>query len=128
MRSSFSFAIVIFMSTLVVAQSLPVPQAVTDPKQIASKQNLQVEPRTLTIEKLYNTRQIGRPDWSPDGKTIVFVSNISGRNNLWLVPAEGGWPLQLTVSDQRQTAPAWSPDGKWIGYPAGYDGHEQWEH
>jgi dipeptidyl aminopeptidase/acylaminoacyl peptidase len=115
------------MSTLVVAQSLPVPQAVTDPKQIASKQNLQVEPRTLTIEKLYNTRQIGRPDWSPDGKTIVFVSNISGRNNLWLVPAEGGWPLQLTVSDQRQTAPAWSPDGKWIAYQSDYDGDEQWD-
>ena len=47
--------------------------------------------------------------------------------NLWLVPAEGGWPVQLTVSDQRQTAPAWSPDGKWIAYQSDYDGDEQWD-
>jgi dipeptidyl aminopeptidase/acylaminoacyl peptidase len=119
------------MSTVVtatlVAQTLPAPQAVTDPKQIASKPNAQVEPRGLTIEKLYMTRQVGRPTWSPDGKGIAFISNMSGRNNLWLVPAEGGWPVQLTVSDQRQTAPAWSSDGKWIAYQSDYDGDEQWD-
>ena len=107
MRAFIPFAIVILMSTVVAetaaTQTLPAPQAITDPKQIASRPNAQVEPRTLTIEKLYMTRQVGRPTWSPDGKSIAFISNMSGRNNLWLVPAEGGWPVQLTVSDQRQT-------------------------
>src|SRR6201998_66962 len=132
MRTVALFAIVIFMSTVVtetsaVAQALPTPQAVTDPKQIASKPNAQVEPRSLTIEKLYMTRQVARPTGSPDGKSIAFISNMSGRNNLWLVPAEGGWAVQLTVSDQRQTAPAGSPDGKWIAYQSDYDGDEQWD-
>ena len=131
MRTFALFAIVILMSTIVtetiVAQTVPTPQSVTDPKQIASKPNAQVEPRSLTIEKLYMTRQVGRPTWSPDGKSIAFISNMSGRNNLWLVPAEGGWPAQLTVSDQRQTAPAWSPDGKWIAYQSDYDGDELWD-
>jgi dipeptidyl aminopeptidase/acylaminoacyl peptidase len=131
MRTAALFAIVMVMSIVVaesvVAQTLPVPQAITDPKQIASKPNAQVEPRTLTIEKLYMTRQVGRSTWSPDGKSIAFISNMSGRNNLWLVPAEGGWPVQLTVSDQRQTAPAWSPDGKWIAYQSDFQGDEQWD-
>ena len=131
MRILISFAIVILMSTVVTetvaSQTLPTPQAITDPKQIASKPNAQVEPRSLTIEKLYMTRQVGRPTWSPDGKSIAFISNMSGRNNLWLVPAEGGWPVQLTVSDQRQSSPAWSPDGKWIAYQSDYDGDEQWD-
>jgi dipeptidyl aminopeptidase/acylaminoacyl peptidase len=130
MRTTALFAIVIFMSTLTPiapAQTLPSPRAVTDPKQIASKPNAQVEPRSLTIEKLYMTRQVGRPTWSPDGKSIAFISNMSGLNNLWLVPAEGGWPVQLTVGDQRQASPAWSPDGKWIAYQSDYDGDEQWD-
>jgi dipeptidyl aminopeptidase/acylaminoacyl peptidase len=126
MRTLILFAIVIAMSTLALAQSLPVPTAITDPKQIASKPDAQVE-RSLSIEKLYMTHAIGSTVWSPDGKTIVFVSNISGRNNLWFVAAEGGWPTQLTISDQRQTLPAWSPDGKWIAYMSDYDGDEQWD-
>ena len=130
MRRCALFAIVIIMSTVVAetaAQTFPTPAAVTDPKKISSKPNAQVEPRTLTIEKLYMTRQVGRPTWSPDGKSIAFISNMSGRNNLWIVPADGGWPVQLTVSDQRQTAPAWSPDGKWIAYQSDFDGDEQWD-
>jgi dipeptidyl aminopeptidase/acylaminoacyl peptidase len=125
------FAVVVLMSTVVAAtsaaQTLPTPQAVTDPKKIASKPNAQVEPRSLTIEKLYSTRQIGPATWSPDGKQIAFISNMSGRNNLWVVSADGGWPVQLTVSDQRQTNPAWSPDGKWIAYQSDYDGDELWD-
>jgi len=125
MHTKLAFAIVMLMSTLSQAQTLR-PSAVTDPKQITSKQNAQVE-RNFDIAKLYMTRNVGPSSWSPDGKTIVFVSNITGRNNLWTVRAAGGWPIQLTVSDQRQTNPAWSPDGKWIAYQSDYNGDEQWD-
>ena len=111
MRTLVPFAMVLFMSTAVASQTLPVPQAVTDPKAITAKSNLEVEQfqQNLAIDRLYMTRQIGGSTWSPDGKTIAFITNISGRNNLWTVPSDGGWPTQLTISDQRQTQPAWSP-------------------
>jgi len=124
------FCFLILAATLVghaPAQTLPAPKVITDPKQISSKPNAEIEPRTLTIEKLYMTRQIGPATWSPDGKSIAFISNMSGRSNLWIVPASGGFPAQLTVSDQRQMASAWSPDGKWIAYQSDYDGDEQWD-
>jgi dipeptidyl aminopeptidase/acylaminoacyl peptidase len=126
MRAFLLFVIVVGMATSALPQTLPTPQAVTDPKAISSKPNAAVE-KNLTIEKLYMTRAIGGTTWSPDGKTIAFISNMSGRNNLWLVPAESGWPVQLTISDQRQAHPTWSPDGKWIAYQSDYDGDEQWD-
>jgi len=124
--SLFVMVVLMMMSILATSQTLPAPQAITDPKQIASKPDARVE-KSLSIEKLYTTRQVGGSTWSPDGKTVAFVSNLSGRNNLWLVPSDGGWPMQLTVSDQRQTSPTWSPDGKWIAYMSDYDGDEQWD-
>ena len=128
MRILRLFVMVVPMMTSILAtsQTLPALQAITDPKQIASKPDARVE-KSLSIEKLYTTRQVGGSTWSPDGKTVAFVSNLSGRNNLWLVPSDGGWPMQLTVSDQRQASPTWSPDGKWIAYMSDYDGDEQWD-
>src|ERR1700677_958945 len=134
MRILSCFVMVVLMNVLTVSQSLaaalpeplPEPKAITDPQQIASKPDAKVE-KNLSIEKLYMTRQVGGSTWSPDGKTVAFISNLSGRNNLWLVPSEGGWPTQLTVSDERQSSPTWSPDGKWIAYMSDYDGDEQWD-
>jgi dipeptidyl aminopeptidase/acylaminoacyl peptidase len=124
----FLLALMVAMSTIASSQIVP-PKAITDPKQITAKPDADVEQgeESLSFQRLYMTRQIGDTAWSPDGKSIVFVSNITGRYNLWLVPAEGGWPTQLTVSDQRQTHPTWSPDGKWIAYQSDYDGDEQWD-
>jgi dipeptidyl aminopeptidase/acylaminoacyl peptidase len=118
--------LLMMMSIPTESQTLPSPEAITDPKQIASTFDARVE-KNLSIEKLYMTRQVGDSTWSPDGKTVAFISNLSGRNNLWLVPSEGGWPIQLTVSDQHQASPTWSPDGKWIAYMSDYDGDEQWD-
>ncbi len=98
---------------------------ITDPAQIKSKDKFDVQ--QLSVDKLFTTRNIGASTWSPDGKQIAFVSNISGRSNIWLVSSESGWPTQLTVSDQRQISPAWSPNGRWIAYGSDVDGNEQWD-
>src|SRR5271157_5076072 len=120
------FAIVLTMTLTASAQpTLTPPQAVTDPTKLQSKTVPDMQ--AFSIEKLYMTRQVGGTTWSPDSQQIAFVSNLSGRNNLWLVPATGGWPMQLTISDQRQAQPAWSPDGTWIAYISDHDGDEQWD-
>jgi len=98
---------------------------ITDPAQIKSREKFDVQP--FSIDKLFSTRAVGPATWSPDGKQIAFVSNISGRNNIWVVAAEGGWPQQLTVSNQRQTSITWSPNGRWIAYMSDNDGDEQWD-
>jgi dipeptidyl aminopeptidase/acylaminoacyl peptidase len=126
MRASFGVAIVIFMAIYSPAEiSSLSAEVITDPRQITSHSKPDVQ--RFSIEKLYMTRGVTDSAWSPDGKQVAFMSNISGRYNLWLVSAEGGWPTQLTISDQRQFSPAWSPDGRWIAYMSDYDGNEQWD-
>ena len=125
MRLTLSILFLMTMITDLTAQQLAAPKAITDPKQITAQTREYVQP--FSIEELYMTRAIGGTAWSPDAKQIAFITNISGRNNLWLVGAAGGWPTQLTVSDQRQAAPAWSPNGKYIAYMSDHDGSEQWD-
>jgi dipeptidyl aminopeptidase/acylaminoacyl peptidase len=101
------------------------PAVITDPAKITSRQKFDIQP--FTVEKLYMTRAVGDSSWSPDDKQVAFVSNITGRNNIWLVSSQSGWPTQLTVSNQRQANIAWSPKGRWIAYNSDYDGNEQWD-
>jgi tricorn protease len=52
--------------------------------------------------------------WSPDGKSIAYVSDESGENELYVRPQDGtGDPVQLTKgADTYYYAPLWSPDSK----------------
>src|SRR5262249_59933918 len=56
------------------------------------------------------------PKWSPDGKTIAFISDASGEDEIHVMPADGsGKPTQLTTgADTYKYALEWSPDGKKI--------------
>lgn len=53
--------------------------------------------------------------WSPDGKTIAFISDRSSENQVWTVPASGGEPTKLTTTLKGEYSPlVWSPDGNWL--------------
>ncbi len=103
----------------------PDQRQITDPKSIGSAAGRESQP--LSIDDLFFTRSISDASWSPDGKEIVFTTNLSGRSNLWKVASSGGWPIQLTQSDERQHSSAWSPDGKWIAFQQDYGGNELWD-
>ena len=57
-----------------------------------------------------------QPVFSPDGNRIVYVSDRSGAENIWIANADGSAPRQLTLYDGNTvfTSPAWSSDGRTI--------------
>jgi tricorn protease len=59
------------------------------------------------------------PKWSADGKYIAFVSDRSGRDEVWLSDPEGRSPKKITDLDNEKSAPIWSPDSKTLLYVAG---------
>ncbi len=66
----------------------------------------------------YNDRSDSSPQWSPDGRTIAFLSQ-RGESNLtqiYLISPTGGEAMQLTRAENSVTAFKWSRDGSKIAY------------
>jgi dipeptidyl aminopeptidase/acylaminoacyl peptidase len=128
MKSRCWFALsiaLIALCSMLFSSSSPEERQLTDPRSVSSESSPDARP--VPIEDLYYTRSVFDAAWSPDGNEIVFTTDMAGRLNLWKVKASGGWPMQLTQSDERQFSSVWSPDGKWIVYQQDTGGNELWD-
>ena len=63
-----------------------------------------------------STESDSHPDWSPDGKQVVFDSWRSGKAEIYIMQADGSDVQQLTDGTGENQEPKWSLDGKWIAY------------
>lgn len=51
------------------------------------------------------------PSWSADGRKIAFVSDRKGRNDVWVINADGSGQSRITVLAGQANHPSFSPDG-----------------
>lgn len=64
------------------------------------------------------TKSDSAPRWSPDGRTLAFVSDRGGDRQVWLIDRFGGEARPLTTMRHGAADPVWSPDGKRIAFTA----------
>ncbi len=59
-----------------------------------------------------------RPDWSPDGRRIAYVSDVAdGKGDVWTMAPDGSDKRRITPGDDSYDYnPTWSPDSRWIVY------------
>ena len=80
----------------------------------------------LRLKLVGSTRRDENPRLSPDGQKIVFESNRSGSQELWICDSEGGNQAQLTYFGGPITGNArWSPDGRQLAFDSRPEGHAQ---
>ena len=58
------------------------------------------------------------PRWSPDGRTLAFLSDREDTTQIWLIPADGGEAAKLTTGKNAIETFRWSPDGSRIAFLA----------
>lgn len=80
-------------------------------------------PRRLTFGPKRDTA----PSWSPDGRTLAFVSDRDGKAQIFLLDLDGGEARKLTDAAEGAGEPRWSPDGAHILYSAKVRQGEQQE-
>jgi TolB protein len=65
-----------------------------------------------------------RPDFSPDGKRMVYASYLGQSwHQLWVMPAAGGDAFPISYGDYDNTNPRWSPDGSKIAFISNRSGN-----
>jgi TolB protein len=63
------------------------------------------------------------PAISPDGRDIVFTSNRSGNNDVFIVSSRGGTPINLTNNSANEGWARWSPNGRQVVFHSNRDGN-----
>jgi dipeptidyl aminopeptidase/acylaminoacyl peptidase len=66
--------------------------------------------------QLTRTGKDSSPKWSPDGKTIAFLSARSGDSQVYVLSMEGGEAHPLTKVSTGADIVKWSPDGKTLAF------------
>jgi dipeptidyl aminopeptidase/acylaminoacyl peptidase len=71
---------------------------------------------TERVTRMARIGSVTAPSFSSDGRWLSVISNVSGLPQLYIMPAEGGWPRMITDGTDPVVNAAWSPapNGNWL--------------
>jgi dipeptidyl aminopeptidase/acylaminoacyl peptidase len=79
------------------------------------------------LRRYLSIRSAARPTLAPDGRTVAFLTNLTGSAQVWTVPGGSGWPQQATFVSGSVASAEWSPTGDSILVVADDNGNEQFQ-
>ncbi|MDQ7053311.1 MAG: hypothetical protein Q9P14_10605 [candidate division KSB1 bacterium] len=91
----------------------------------------QVDKRPMTFEDVLKIKRVGDPQWSPDGREVLYtVREVDLEKDryvthIWRIRIGEKAPQPMTNGEQGERSPRWAPDGKRFAFLANRDGKTQ---
>ena len=84
--------------------------------------------RLLTVDDLFNLREVRDPQRSPDGQWVAYTVTRAIRDtdkndtDVWMTSWDGTQQIQVTSTPESESRPRWSPDGKYLSFVSSRQG------
>ena len=79
------------------------------------------------VDQFVHVRNHAPIGFAPDGRTVAFTSDVTGRRQVWTVPTGGGWPVEVTFGDEPVAGAAWARDGASLVFERDSGGSERYD-
>lgn len=77
---------------------------------------INVSEKSKPVQWTFGENRNHSPRWSPDGQKVAFVSDRSGKGQIYVLDVKGGEARQLTKCPNGASNPVWSPDGTKVAF------------